>query len=138
MLQTMNDDEVDLSPVRRRFAPKWTPSIDCGRGWHTIIAELDAKLIEVMPDIRYLQIKEKFGGLRVYVTKDRPEVDALILEAEREAAETCEKCGAPGKLMVRNTKPGRGCGTGPSGLDAARQRGQGIDCGASITTPTQL
>lgn len=98
----MSNDDVDLTAVRKRFAPKWARAIECRRGGHRIIAELDAELIKIAPSIRYFQIKEKYGRLRVYVDKSSPEVAELIREAERQAAETCEQCGAPGRLMVRN------------------------------------
>jgi hypothetical protein len=47
---------------------------------------------------RPVQIKEKFGGLRVYLNGETPEMTAAIIEAERKSFETCEQCGAPGKL----------------------------------------
>lgn len=93
----MNDNDVDLSPVEARFAPGWSPSVLYGQpGWHELIADLDRALVEVMPDISYFQIKQKYGGLRVYVEQSDPQVDVLIQQAEQRAEQTCEMCGSPG------------------------------------------
>jgi len=43
------------------------------------------------------QIKEKFGGLRVYTTHSSEGVSSLIMIAEEAASGTCEGCGAPGR-----------------------------------------
>lgn len=46
------------------------------------------------------QVKEKFGGLRVYTTFATDEMDDLIREAEKESEVTCELCGDPGVLRL--------------------------------------
>lgn len=47
-----------------------------------------------------IQVKEKFGGLRFYMTYYpeglREEMEELIAEAERASFQTCEACGEPG------------------------------------------
>lgn len=45
---------------------------------------------------RAAQVKEKFAGLRVYMTEYTPEINAAIDEAEEESLKTCETCGEPG------------------------------------------
>lgn len=42
------------------------------------------------------QVKEKFAGIRFYMTWETNEMDALINEAEKKSYQTCETCGAPG------------------------------------------
>jgi hypothetical protein len=42
------------------------------------------------------QVKEKFGGLRFYVSGGDPIIWAYIRFAEYMASKTCEECGAPG------------------------------------------
>jgi hypothetical protein len=44
-----------------------------------------------------VQVKEKFGGLRFYMTYYVEEIEKLIDEAESKSYQTCERCGAPGK-----------------------------------------
>ncbi|MDE2259969.1 MAG: hypothetical protein KGK17_06575 [Betaproteobacteria bacterium] len=101
----------------------------CGDGWYPLVYQLSAQIeveaqrlgldpqTEAWP--RALQVKEKFGTLRFYVSMDdssehrytleqfgqmkslRPvagieSVQALISEAEEKSATICEHCGAPG------------------------------------------
>lgn len=69
-----------------------------GRGWLSIISDLDAKLYKIHPDYRIAQIKEKFGTLRYYVDGVSHLGQELIRQAERLSAKTCEECGKPGVL----------------------------------------
>ena len=39
---------------------------ECGDGWKEIILDAVEKIRAVAPDVQFLQIKEKFGGLRIY------------------------------------------------------------------------
>lgn len=43
------------------------------------------------------QVKEKFSGLRFYMTNYNEEIEKLISEAEELSYRTCEHCGVPGK-----------------------------------------
>jgi hypothetical protein len=45
-----------------------------------------------------VQVKEKFGGLRFYYNGGDDQVYGMVRMAESWAANTCEECGAPGKL----------------------------------------
>ena len=79
--------------------------IECDEGWFPIIARLDADIRKLAPDYTILQIKEKFGGLRYYIGSLHEsvfdQVHAIIGEAEKIAAKTCECCGEPGELCRR-------------------------------------
>ena len=55
-----------------------------------------AKELENLPTI--MQVKEKFAGLRFYVSGCDDRIGTLIEFAERMSRCTCEKCGAPGEL----------------------------------------
>jgi len=73
---------------------------ECGDGWFDLINNLITKIdeLDVNNEVRIFQIKEKFGGLRVYI--DGPGTDEiydLIEKAENESYKICEKCGNPGK-----------------------------------------
>jgi len=46
---------------------------------------------------RAAQVKEKFGGLRFYMTSKNDEIHALVREAEQLSYEFCEECGKPGQ-----------------------------------------
>jgi hypothetical protein len=73
----------------------------CGQGWDKIIDPLILLCQE--NDVDILQIKEKFGRLRFYVSNSTPEVDLAIEAAEVLSAKTCEECGEPGKVRSSGT-----------------------------------
>jgi len=50
------------------------------------------------PPCRATQVKEKYGTLRFYMSRQTTEMDPIIAKAERKSAKTCEVCGKPGKL----------------------------------------
>lgn len=46
--------------------------------------------------LEIVQVKEKFGGLRIYTSVGTEEQYKVIQEAERKSEETCENCGKEG------------------------------------------
>ena len=46
-------------------------------------------------------VKEKFGGLRVYMPVKTQAMQDLILHSEGKSHTICERCGAPGKPGLR-------------------------------------
>ena len=78
--------------------------IECDNGWYDLLDRLCEKVEACInraedPDIYYVvQIKEKFGGLRFYMSSHTVEFHCLIREAEKESEITCEICGRPGIL----------------------------------------
>jgi len=76
--------------------------IECGPGWWDLIEEASMKIENINRlkgyNIKVNQIKEKFGGLRYYVSHGDDDVWDIIREAERKSYITCEMCGAPGKI----------------------------------------
>lgn len=48
--------------------------------------------------LKFVQIKEKFGSLRIYMSMCSPLVEVLIDQAERKSAKICEYCGKKGKF----------------------------------------
>lgn len=75
---------------------------ESGPGWDKLIDETLDKIFEIDPTIEIFQIKEKFGGLRIYLnTLDyRPEFDEVIDAADLIAQKTCLLCGAKPARMV--------------------------------------
>ena len=79
---------------------------ETGDVWFDIIYDLSAeleKLIEKLPleernSYYAVQVKEKFGLLNFYMSKETEKMRSLISEAEGKSASTCEECGQPGKL----------------------------------------
>lgn len=97
-----------------------------GDGWFQILFDLSKKIEEALKekdrlngglktnatreprtshlkDFRVVQVKEKFGGLRFYVSQNfDDDVRQLIADAERQAGVTCEDCGKPGSLRNKS------------------------------------
>jgi hypothetical protein len=74
--------------------------ISVGNGWFDVIWELSEKIAEADKNAKALQVKEKFGSLRFYISGNEKAHD-LTIEAENKTFVICEECGQPGKL--RNT-----------------------------------
>lgn len=80
--------------------PDWMDHV--GPGWHPILTQLHADVVALDPDYRVAQVKEKFGGLRAYlVHASHPDIEPLIRAAESKSMQTCEECGAPGRVRNR-------------------------------------
>jgi len=74
--------------------------IECGKGWYKLIEPILKYVEEYNKDkekenqIEFLQIKEKWGGLRIYTNFGTKELFELIDNAEEESFKTCEFCGS--------------------------------------------
>lgn len=81
------------------YGLRW--GLEISQGWYDLIWRTSALLeacIENMPqasqsDYHALQIKQKFTGLRFYMSSYTKEMEEIISVAEVEANHTCEVCG---------------------------------------------
>ncbi len=92
--------------------------IECGDGWYDILSSLcwmikqqednirsqteykqqkDATYTSDYYPVKFDQIKEKFGGLRVYFTGGDSYIEGLVSMAESFSYKICEVCGERGK-----------------------------------------
>lgn len=69
-------------------------------GWYGIVHELIGDLFDAGWDGRAEQVKEKFGGLRFYISQYSKPLHELIYKAEELSLKTCDICGQPGKMNV--------------------------------------
>lgn len=74
----------------------------CGAGWYPLIFEMLDEIQAVIDkegisDFEVLEIKEKYGGLRVYVTHFIDEVADIIDAYEKKSLHVCELCGMKGR-----------------------------------------
>ena len=120
MKQELVDELVRLAPNffskdPERPSPYSQRGFEVCDGWFEIVKSVALAAEEdlaALPDgirsqIRCSQVKEKFGGLRVYVdgpvwdveakASRMPRFDAALDEGARKAWTTCEECGAPAK-----------------------------------------
>jgi hypothetical protein len=74
--------------------------IECGPGWYNLIDYVSSKLENLFQGIEVVQVKEKFGNLRVYLDHYTPEAEKITKFAEDESETTCEVCGKKGILIT--------------------------------------
>lgn len=88
---------------------------EINKGWNELVEEITSK-IEVINNkyspssyIRAVQVKQKFGGLRYYISiEDVEEQDVkyvydIIAEAEKRSFTICEYCGSTAKISKHRT-----------------------------------
>lgn len=73
----------------------FSPSV----GWLSLIREMSERLKDT--NVKVVQVKSKFGGLRYYVNGTTSENYLIITKAETASYHICEDCGEPG-----TTRPG--------------------------------
>jgi len=84
---------------------------DCQDGWFDLIYKLSQDIQRVIDntpdstlfkDFFVMQVKQKWGLLRYYVSYGTDEIFDLIHKAEGESGHICEICGKPGTLTVKH------------------------------------
>lgn len=103
---------AEYERIRAKHPSLVTTSFECFLGWYGIVEsyfDVVAQLLAANPNARYSlrQVKEKFGGLRLYADASDDIADAVQGAydlAARLAEQTCEVCGKPGGMR----KIGRG------------------------------
>lgn len=105
--------ELALKCVLLRIPDNWGRWIRCDAGWYKLIADLDAKLVDLDPSYEVHQVKEKFAGLRFYYAasestslSDAEEMTQLVRAAERMSTVTCETCGVAGEICRKKAEIG--------------------------------
>lgn len=97
----MIGDDVELFLRERQISPPrcgfWV-----GRGWLPIVFAALDKMIAAGWDRELYQVKQKFGGLRIYIGAASDEVSGIIRDAERQCAATCEASGQPHTIAVQD------------------------------------
>lgn len=84
--------------------------IECGDGWFEIINSMCSLIesyisnlpIELRDQVFAEQIKQKFGSLRVYFSKNLSYIDGVIDMSEKQSLFICENCGLYGKITSSN------------------------------------
>jgi hypothetical protein len=73
---------------------------ECGEGWYPLIFELFDKVQDLIDKtseyaiLEVVQVKEKWGSLRVYWNFYYKEIEDLTKIYEDESFKVCEKCGS--------------------------------------------
>lgn len=71
---------------------------EVNKGWYPLIKELIEELIKLGWNKKVTQVKEKFGGLRFYISGGTEEIYNKISEYEKKSYHICEVCGEEGSL----------------------------------------
>ena len=98
----MNPDLTQklLDKYPKLFSNQQFWGFECGDGWYDILDNLCGAISQYTYDgdeIYVDQIKEKFGRLRFYLSREDDVMHGMITLAEYMSGHTCELCGAPGK-----------------------------------------
>jgi len=80
---------------------------ECDDGWIPLLRELFDNIEQILADepglvFQVLQVKEKFGTLRVYYYGGNEEIEKLTDNACDKSEITCETCGEAGELRDKN------------------------------------
>ena len=67
-------------------------------GWYPLLYDLIKELVDNGWDKTITQVKEKFGGLRFYISTYNETLEGIINKYEKLSYQTCEWCGEPGKI----------------------------------------
>jgi len=77
--------------------------IECNIGWYDILSSVCYRIKQYEKNkksdyytVTFDQIKEKWGGLRIYHSGGDDYVDGVITMAEEMSYKICERCGCPG------------------------------------------
>ncbi len=98
MTKNYKDLQTKYSTLFENFG-RYGP-VSCDEGWYDLIDNLCHAVSTHFPNVRVLQIKEKFGGLRFYTSSDDSNptlLRELLAKAENASFDICEICGQPGK-----------------------------------------
>jgi 5'(3')-deoxyribonucleotidase len=102
-------EDYEVLQERYQHILKKLEYIECDIGWFDIIDEALKGILEIAyeedDNIQVVQIKEKFGGLRIYydleseIDEDRVRrLEDIVYNAESLSYKTCEVCGEEGKV----------------------------------------
>lgn len=94
---------MNLEAVRLKHADLFSSTfrgLECGEGWSALIDETLSELHRRRPHALVSQVKEKLGGLRMYVVdKLDEEAKAILRSAEEHSFLVCAICGCRGSIV---------------------------------------
>ncbi len=72
---------------------------ECGDGWFDLLQDTCRKIQNIidtdkLEQVEFTQVKEKFGGLRIYCTGYYDKIEKIIEKAETLSYTICEDCGS--------------------------------------------
>jgi hypothetical protein len=103
---------IDLTKYKFLFPKEWDTIqnnlmffwVSCGDWWNTILYALFEEIQEIIQEddslynFQFIQIKEKYGSLRLYYEWANSRIDNLCIAVEQLSCHVCEQCSEPGKI----------------------------------------
>ena len=93
----------EIQAIIQKIDSRFPPHVWCDSGWFPLVISCHKALLEIDPDYKIQQIKEKFGLLRYYFTTDNPDLYPkmldVVMEHGRISSTTCEITGKEGAVM---------------------------------------
>jgi hypothetical protein len=89
-----------LDKYPKLFSSKQFWGVECGDGWYDILDHLCGSLVTYTygdEEIYIDQVKEKFGRLRFYLSKEDDVMHGMVSMAEHMSGQICETCGNRGE-----------------------------------------
>lgn len=84
--------------------------LEINTGWYTLVDTMCRTIVSYnvfmtkkdpyYEPVKIVQIKEKFGSLRVYCDGGDSYIDGMVHMAEEMSTNICELCGKPGKVVI--------------------------------------
>jgi hypothetical protein len=79
-------------------------AVQCvGKGWEKLVRKVYNAKIGMGITVGIIQVKEKWGGLRIYTDYYDSHLEEVIMQVSRDSLTICEECGAPGGLVAKGT-----------------------------------
>jgi hypothetical protein len=97
----LNDNTFYSGNVYTNGYTREQAKMSVGIGWHSLIDMVYDKRSTMQYPPTIIQVKEKFGGLRIYYaypTDDGTGFEDLVIKIEKQSYTVCEECGKPGSL----------------------------------------
>jgi hypothetical protein len=101
----MNPDLTQklLDKYPKLFSNQQFWGFECGDGWYGILDHLCGAIAEYTynsDDLYVDQVKEKFGRLRFYLSREDDVIHGMVSMAEYMSSQICETCGERGQLRT--------------------------------------
>ena len=74
-----------------------------GKGWESLVRRVYNAKVGLGVPVGIIQVKEKWGVLRIYTEYYVREIEDVITEVGRKSLEICEQCGSPAGLVKKGT-----------------------------------
>ena len=79
-------------------------AVQCvGKGWEQLVRKVYNAKAGMGITVGIIQVKEKWGGLRIYTDYYDAELEKTIRQVGEESTRTCHDCGVPAGLVKKGT-----------------------------------